>query len=78
MPPQLSQAMSHVDATTAMLLHLHDQTPASVTMPLNLTGPGRAEVHQAVGMISVPSRCRNRAGTDAAADARLRQRPQRH
>ena len=53
MPPQLRQALSHVDAATAMLLHLHDQTPPSVSMPPTLTGPGRAEVHQAAGMIAV-------------------------
>lgn len=52
-PPQLRQALGHVDAATAMLLHLHDQTPPSVSMPPNLTGPARAEVHQATGMIAV-------------------------
>ena len=52
-PVQTGQALSYADAAVTLLLHLQDQTPPSFTLQTSLLDSGRAEVHEATGMIAV-------------------------
>jgi hypothetical protein len=52
-PIQTGQALSYADAAVTLLLHLQDQTPPWVTPQTSLLDSGRAEVHEATGMIAV-------------------------
>lgn len=49
-PAQVTEALAYADAAVAVLLHLQDSTTGEGPLA---TTPGRAVVHQAVGMISV-------------------------
>lgn len=51
---ELADAMAFAEAATIVILHLQDQ-PGPNGAPSGLTGPidGRAEVHQATGMITI-------------------------